>query len=116
MTAARSANATVPRPAEHPMPSDHIVYLMALRYAMGRRSSAVTNCARVLRDDWPRIEARVRELILRELREEIARQASWMARHVGDPHTTNPGPLGDPCDVAVWLDLEVRLSALEKTL
>lgn len=66
---------------------------MALRYAMGRCSTAPTNCADAIRAAWPDLEIGDRAILLRDLTEELAR------------HNARGELLGHQCDHDVWTAL-----------
>ena len=74
------------------------LWLGAARYYLGRMSYAVSDFCDLLRRTWPRLPARVRLLIRRDVEERIA--ADDAAR--GDGRSAMTLPLGMDCDREQW--------------
>lgn len=68
------------------MDDDGLMAIAAFRYSLGRRTYIVSECARWIKREWPRLHKRDRMIIPREIQEAAERDA-----------------LGDECDKAEWL-------------
>jgi hypothetical protein len=75
--------------------------LHSLRYSVGRRSTAPSTTADLIRRHWGDCEPQARVLILRDLREEF--DQAWRC---GDPRL-----LGDECDRRTWAELLIWMHA-----
>lgn len=71
----------------------------AFRYALGRQTYVVSMCAEDLARSWSDLHPRAQQIIERDLREAIQRDAE--SRNGGSTYH----PLGDDCDRAAWLGL-----------
>ncbi len=73
--------------------------IWAFRYCLGRTTYAVSTCVDWLIAEWPLLDQHAREIIARDLREEIQRDDAF--RESGAKHK----PLGWDCDRKEWLRL-----------
>lgn len=73
------------------------IAIEAVRYAMGRRTFAPTITTGWLLRHWQDLPAATRDIIIRDVRDEIARDDDARA---GD---SNYRPLGDDCDRETWV-------------
>ena len=89
---------------------DHLA-LMALRYAMGRMSTAPSDCADALRSVWERLSPGYRALILRDLREALAEDDRRRDEGIMGPLLNYR--LGMDCDRDTWRALLLDLDAAD---
>lgn len=76
-----------------------LMVMAAFRYCLGRRTYIVGACVDFLKANWQHLDHRTREVIERDLREEVLRDDE--ARERQDDYR----PLGDACDRDRWLHL-----------
>lgn len=77
------------------------VWIGACRYYMGRMSYAVGNFCEALRREWPALPEHAKQIIKRDLEEEIKRDDQSRADGESSIYTHNP--LGHDCDREEWL-------------
>lgn len=70
----------------------------AMRYALGRRSTAPSDVCAALRRQWPDIDPGTRDLIASDI--DDAAKRDRQAEHYGWKYRR----LGDACDRRTWLD------------
>lgn len=68
------------------------VFVCTFRYALGRRTSAVTDCADLLVEHWENIPINMRNIIQDELERAF----------IADDNASSYKPLGDLCDRREW--------------
>lgn len=87
-------------------PLDHNIetlVLFAVRYAMGRKSTAPSCVADWLLENWGQLSFEIRSLIQRDIEFEIKRDDQYRANHPDEEHQDYP--LGWNCDRQTWLNL-----------
>lgn len=86
-------------PLRHTIEVSWFILLYAMRYTLGRRSTAPSDVADEVRSAWKALSPECRRILQRDLSAEIKRDDE--SRAAGSKYR----PLGDDCDRATWLAL-----------
>lgn len=81
------------------------LFVYAMRYAFGRRTSAPSDVANTIADHWPNLCETSKTIILRDLKTEIEYHDRMRSKG------SNLRPLGDDCDRQTWGNLLDKLQS-----
>lgn len=81
------------------------ILVFALRYALGRMSTAPSVVVGRLKEVWDSLTESTQQSIIREVEEAFTRDDMHRRRHPEVEDETNTRPLGWDCDRATWQEL-----------